>query len=271
MRLVCIGDCGIDRYQPSMTDHFGGITFNFAHHAIQQFSSEWDINVITAVGDDKNGERVIERLEEKGLNLFVSRLAGKTPIQEIEVQADGEKKFVHYDPGVLQDYRMKQPEAESIATADLMVTTHFQQIEGLFHSVMKCPGQGLRVVDFADFADHPSLALLEEFHNDFDIGFFGLQVGQKSLINALQNMSRIQGKLFIVTLGAAGSIAFHSGNETSIAAVPVPRVVDTTGAGDSFAAGFLGLYYSERDIPKALARGAQCAALTVAHPGATPV
>jgi sugar/nucleoside kinase (ribokinase family) len=270
MKLVCIGDCGIDRYQPSMTDHFGGITFNFAHHAIQQFSSEWDINVITAVGEDENGERVIEKLEEKGLNLSVSQLPGKTPIQEIKVQADGEKKFVHYDPGVLQDYRMKQREAESIATADLMVTTHFQQIEGLFHSVMKCPGQGLRVVDFADFSDHPSLLLLEQFRDDFDIGFFGMKVEQKSLIRGLQDISRIQEKLLVVTLGAAGCIAFNAGSETSMAAIPVSRVVDTTGAGDSFAAGFLGLYYKERDIPKALARGAESAARTVAHLGATP-
>jgi fructoselysine 6-kinase len=270
MKLVCIGDCGIDRYHPLLVDHCGGITFNFAHHASQQFSSKWDINVISAIGEDQEGDIVMAKLEEKGFNLLVSRLPGKTPIQEIEVQADGEKKFIHYDPGVLSGYRMKNKETESIATADLMVTTHFQQIDGLFLSVMKCPSKGLRVVDFADFSDHPSLLLLERLHEDFNIGFFGLQVGQKSLIKALQNLSRRQEKLFIVTLGAAGSIAFHAGNETSIAAVPVPRVVDTTGAGDSFAAGFLSLYCSERDIPKALARGAQCAARTIAHPGATP-
>lgn len=270
MKLVCVGDCGIDRYQPLLMDRCGGITFNFAHHAGQQFSSKWDITVITAIGDDQEGDIVMEKLEQKGFNLSVSRLPGNTPIQEIEVQADGEKKFIHYDPGVLSGFRMKHEETESIATADLLVTTHFQQIEGLFLSVMKCPGKGLRVVDFADFSDHPSLSLLEKFHDDFDIGFFGLQVGQKSLIEALQNISRRQGKLFIVTLGAAGSIAFHAGDETSIAAVPVPRVVDTTGAGDSFAAGFLSLYCNERNIPEALARGAECAARTVAHPGATP-
>ena len=275
MKLVCIGDCGIDRYQPSIsdpsvTDYFGGITFNFAHHASQQFSSEWDINVITAIGDDLEGKKVMKKLGEKGFDLLVSRLQGNTPIQEIEIQADGEKKFIHYDPGVLSGYRMKNEETESIATADLLVTTHFQQIEELFHSVMKCPGKGLRAVDFADFSDHPSLSLLEKFHEDFDIGFFGMKVEQKSLIKALQNISRIQEKLLIVTLGAAGSIAFEAGNETNMTAIPVPRVVDTTGAGDSFAAGFLGLYYKERDIPKALARGAECAARTVSHPGATP-
>ena len=165
---------------------------------------------------------------------------------------------------------MKNKETASIATADLLVTTHFQQIEGLFLSVMKYPSKGLRVVDFTDFSDHPSLSLLERLHEDFNIGFFGLQVEEKSLIGALQNISRRQEKLFIVTLGAAGSIAFHAGNETSIAAVPVPRVVDTTGTGDNFAAGFLSLYCSERDIPNALARGAECAARTIAHPGATP-
>src|SRR5262249_37393966 len=42
-----------------------------------------------------------------------------------------------------------------------------------------------------------------------------------------------------VTRGAQGSVVAAGGKVISVPAAPVPQVVDTTGAGDSYAAGFL--------------------------------
>ena len=49
--------------------------------------------------------------------------------------------------------------------------------------------------------------------------------------------------------------------------VEVP-VVDTTGAGDSFLAGFLASYLNSRDILKSLHRGADLASEVIQHIGA---
>lgn len=46
-------------------------------------------------------------------------------------------------------------------------------------------------------------------------------------------------ELVVVTLGDAGSVAFHHKHVTAMPAVPV-QVVDTIGAGDAFTSGFLG-------------------------------
>ena len=78
-------------------------------------------------------------------------------------------------------------------------------------------------------------------------------------------------KLAIVTLGAEGSMSIAAGKRTKVGAAPVERVVDLTGAGDLFAAGFLyGL--SRGEVLEDCARlGSIAAAEVIGHVGARPV
>lgn len=73
-----------------------------------------------------------------------------------------------------------------------------------------------------------------------------------------------------ITRGAEGALVSHRGRRIGIDAVPVDRVVDTTGAGDLFAAGFL--YGMVRDLdPETCGKlGAVAAAEVITHVGARP-
>jgi sugar/nucleoside kinase (ribokinase family) len=73
-----------------------------------------------------------------------------------------------------------------------------------------------------------------------------------------------------VTLGGQGSVAIRNGERVACRAAHVERVVDTTGAGDLYAAGFL--YGLCRDLPLAeCARiGGLAAAEVISHFGARP-
>ncbi len=73
-----------------------------------------------------------------------------------------------------------------------------------------------------------------------------------------------------VTRGAAGSVIIGGGESIEVAAAPAPRVVDTTGAGDQYAAGVL--YGLARDLPLgACARlGHVAAAEVIGHYGPRP-
>ena len=73
-----------------------------------------------------------------------------------------------------------------------------------------------------------------------------------------------------LTRSAAGSVILANGAEHRIAAAPVARVVDTTGAGDLYASGFL--YGMTRNLPLSTcgALGSLCAAEIISHFGARP-
>src|SRR6516225_6749056 len=68
-----------------------------------------------------------------------------------------------------------------------------------------------------------------------------------------------------LTRSAAGSVILADGAEHRIAAVPVPRVVDTTGAGDLYAAGFLFGLTRGLALPTCGAVGSLCAAEIIGH------
>jgi sugar/nucleoside kinase (ribokinase family) len=74
----------------------------------------------------------------------------------------------------------------------------------------------------------------------------------------------------VVTLGSEGALAFEGDRRIEIGASPVERVVDTTGAGDLFAAGFLAARCRGRDLGACLETGAICAAEVISHFGARP-
>ncbi len=268
MRVVLAGDCGVDRYLALGLDRPGGITLNVAAHARRLFPRSDSIAVLTALGTDPEAAMVKEALRSLEVDCFLRELPGSTSLQIIDLEPSGEKIFVSYHQGVLGDHRVGEEERTLIAESDLLVAPHYRQIDGFFSSVMASPSRGLRAVDFADIAEDPVTRNVERFASDLDVAFFGLDARHQHLIDELETIARNRGKLFIVTLGAGGSVALGEGDRILCPAAPVEKVVDTTGAGDTFGAAFLSEYVVSRNVPRSLARGAEEAARTVQRVGA---
>ena len=104
------------------------------------------------------------------------------------------------------------------------------------------------------FANHVELAALTG-EDDFEAGLAQL----KDKVPVL-----------VVTCGEKGAVALANGERASVPAEPVAKVVDTTGAGDLFAAGFLFGHVRGRALPDCLKLGAICAAEIISHYGARP-
>jgi sugar/nucleoside kinase (ribokinase family) len=90
--------------------------------------------------------------------------------------------------------------------------------------------------------------------------------------NFLDGIAALRDKVptLVVTRSELGAVAVHGGEFAEVPAEPVHRVVDTTGAGDLFAAGFLFGHVRGRPLGDCLTLGAICAGEIISHFGARP-
>jgi sugar/nucleoside kinase (ribokinase family) len=90
-----------------------------------------------------------------------------------------------------------------------------------------------------------------------------------SLTNAVREVAGLA-RIIAVTRGAAGSVILADGEQTPIDAFPVAKVVDTTGAGDQYAAGFLLGLAAKRPLKACGALASLAAAEVISHYGPRP-
>jgi sugar/nucleoside kinase (ribokinase family) len=76
--------------------------------------------------------------------------------------------------------------------------------------------------------------------------------------------------LAVVTRSEKGCVIVEGGRTERVPAAPIERMIDATGAGDLFAAGFLAAYARGQDLRSAGGLGALAAAEVIQHVGARP-
>ena len=118
--------------------------------------------------------------------------------------------------------------------------------------------------EFFALMDDGSLDLL--FANDTEVRAMMQDDDTASAVAALS--ARVP--MLVCTHGAEGAEAHRGSEHARVPAEPVERVVDTTGAGDLFAAGVFAGLAEGRSLADCLTMGAVCAAEVISHYGARP-
>ncbi|MCJ2187550.1 adenosine kinase [Novosphingobium beihaiensis] len=116
--------------------------------------------------------------------------------------------------------------------------------------------------DFLDLIDAGQIDVL--FCNEHEMAALTGEADFEAGIAALA--PRIP--VLVVTRSADGAVAVANGVRSQVAAEPIDKVVDTTGAGDLFAAGFLFGHVRGKPVEDCLRMGAICASEIISHYGA---
>ncbi|MGK6324927.1 adenosine kinase [Sphingomonas sp. DT-51] len=118
------------------------------------------------------------------------------------------------------------------------------------------------------------------FHELIDVGLIDLLFANEAEIMSLTETGDVEAAiaavkdkvpLVVVTLSERGATAIAGEERVTVPAQPIDKVVDTTGAGDLFAAGFLFGQARGKSLESSLTLGAICAAEVIQHFGARPI
>ncbi len=118
--------------------------------------------------------------------------------------------------------------------------------------------------DFQAMIDKGEIDIL--FANEVEI----MSLAQNDDFDAAVAATAAKVPLLVVTRGEHGAIAVENGVQVAVSAEPVTQLVDTTGAGDLFAAGVMAGLAEGRPLDQCLTMGAVCAAEIISHYGARP-
>jgi fructokinase len=90
---------------------------------------------------------------------------------------------------------------------------------------------------------------------------------QKNLLDSMNELKNID-KLIVITRSENGSVAILNNEITNCESIKIEKILDLTGAGDLFAAGFFKEYLDKSNIKKCLQTGSKLAAQIIQKVGA---
>jgi sugar/nucleoside kinase (ribokinase family) len=239
---------------------------------------------IGQVADDQLGEVFAHDVRATGIDFTVPAMSGSTPTARclILVTPDGQRTMntflgaAQYLPEsaidkakiedsawlYLEGYLWNAPESRAAMTGAIAIAKNAGRKVALTLS-------DAFVVDghrdeFFELIDNGSLDLL--FANDTEVRAMMQTDDTEVAVKGLA--ARVP--MLVCTHGAAGAEAHDRGTHARVSAEPVERVVDTTGAGDLFAAGVFAGLAQGRSLADCLTIGAVCAAEIISHYGARP-
>lgn len=256
--LTCI--CA-DVYDGTDIIRAGGEALNFSAN-ISTFKGI-DAYLIGAVGTDNYGEHILAEARKFPLDIsHVHVIEGETAHNITYLTEDGDRyyKADSWHGGVYTDFKPDENDKTLLAQADWVHITSFCPVLSEVIELKKKHGFKL-VVDFNVRRDIENWLMNLSY---IDVAF--VSADEKTL-GTLQELSKRYNCIFVGTLAAEGSRAYKSGEEFICKAVKVDEVVDTTGCGDSFEAGFVASYALCGDILKAMESGSLIASKVLSHYG----
>jgi len=220
---------------------------------------------VGALGADWPGDQITALLMAESVDVsHVHRIRGRTATNQIRVDEWGERYGVKgaWKGGVYGEYELGPSDWAFLEGFDVWAT--HADCPSYAEALERKQDRQAMAVDFLHLLDHDLLARSLAV---IDVAYIG---GTPEMVDDLAALTQASPRgIIVLTLGAEGSIAFTRESIIRQEALPLDRVIDTTGCGDAFQAGFTACYLQTRDVRAALLAGAELGRAAAQHFGGT--
>jgi 2-dehydro-3-deoxygluconokinase len=288
--VACIGECMIELKQAQgglYSRGYGGDTLNTAVYLARLGVG---VDYITALGDDPMSDEMIAGWTAEGVGVGrVARLKGKLPgLYMIQTDDDGERRFFHWRESAAARSLMDLPETgdilNSLARYEIVylsaITLSIYSAQGrkkLIEALHRARKGGARIVFDTNFRARgwPDPDVARAVFNEAFAASDIVLASTEDLLPLYpyesddQLMARIGCSEVVLKLLRPSSVVRFGGVSRKVTADPLTQpIVDTTAAGDSFAAAYVAARLAGAEPTDAARAGHRLAGVVVCHPGA---
>lgn len=257
----------------------GGSPANIAYHA---HCLGHDSFLVSKVGNDTDGDELIQFLQKKGLSVRFIQKSSTSPTGLVTVAIqDGEPSYVIHEPSAWDSIEFTDDLKEQITDIDAICFASLSQRNSVTAAtvrtlLLEVPPSCLKVFDLnlrppfvdkstiLDCIEQSDVIKMNEDECQTVSGWFDTSDLPSFLVRKWPD------KTVIVTLGANGSaMYFHDGSYTQ-SAYPISGKGDFVGVGDAFLACFIHLMLEKAPAANLLDHASRYAAYVASQQGGMP-
>ncbi len=284
-RIACIGECMVElREQPGglLQRGWGGDTLNTAVYLSRLGAC---VDYVTALGDDAWSDEMLAGWTAEGIGTgLVHRLPGRlSGLYVIQTDPAGERRFLYWRDSAAARRLFDHLDPHALAAFDVLylsgITLSILDDAAravLLRALDDARTRGAQVVFDTNFRPRgwPDPAAARRLYDDLfglahlvfasteDLALLHGDAGEAVLLRHAADTE------IVLKLDQPASRVFYAGTEHRIQAAQIDDVVDTTAAGDSFAAAYLAARLRGAAPADAAHAGHSLAGVVVQHPGA---
>jgi 2-dehydro-3-deoxygluconokinase len=248
---------------------------------------------VTKLGEDPYSQQILQRMADENIGAgMIERVAGRAPgLYIIRNTPDGEREFFYWRKEAPARELFSTPEASAALVQQLqscdciylsgitLAIIGEQARKNLLESLRQLRAAGVTIAFDSNYrprlwrdkqeAQTAMLQIMQHTHIALlTLDDEQLLWGDDSIESCKARYAAYPLRELVLKRGAQDAVIISNGSQVHIPVPPVANVIDTTGAGDTFNAGYLAARLQNTSAEDAARQGIRCAGIIIRHRGA---